>query len=193
MFLFAILKIVIYILLDMTKWNYLQEKKKTAKEKEYENIKNKYRNRNTEANETVAKSANLQPNHGSEEPVPDRSATLSPNMALGHSPAPSPLPSPTLSNKSENKSRSFSAGSSIKKASSKIKSSLKVTKSEPSTSAAGSALDSVRQGLSERGEKLQQTVERTEELRNRTKDFRSVSRRLKDKQAEKLKKSKLPW
>ena len=56
-----------------------------------------------------------------------------------------------------------------------------------------SDIQKVQKGLSEREDLLHDVVEKTEELQQNTRHFRSVSRRLKDKQAQKLRKTKLPW
>ena len=51
----------------------------------------------------------------------------------------------------------------------------------------------VGMGLAKRDETLKKTDTKAAELNEDTRNFRSLSRRLKDKQAEKLKNSKLPW
>eukprot|EP00116_Pleurobrachia_bachei_P013627 sb/3473889/ len=51
----------------------------------------------------------------------------------------------------------------------------------------------VRELLAERGDKLSAIENQTEEVKSRSKHMRSLSKKLKDKQAAKLAKSKLPW
>ena len=54
-------------------------------------------------------------------------------------------------------------------------------------------VDRVRELLAERADKLSAIERQTEEVKVRSKHMRSLSKKLKDKQAAKLAKSKLPW
>ena len=48
-------------------------------------------------------------------------------------------------------------------------------------------------GLAKRGDAMMKMEDKSEELSENTKKFRSLSKKLKEKQAEKLSKSKIPW
>ena len=153
------------------------KKASVSKEKQYEDILNKYRK--SSATPQQPPNENCPP--VSTEPLP----------AVPESPTPSNTVSRTSSDSQYVKS---------KKNSTKSKSNLKGSQSAPpvplsqNTNFEGAeSIQKVQQGLSERKDLLEDVVEKTEELQQNTRHFRSVSKRLKDKQAQKLKKSKLPW
>ena len=51
----------------------------------------------------------------------------------------------------------------------------------------------VGMGLAKRDDTLKETVDKTSELNDKTRHYRSLSKKLREKQEEKLKRSKLPW
>ena len=51
----------------------------------------------------------------------------------------------------------------------------------------------VGMGLAKRNETLKKTVDKSDELNNSTRHYRSLSKKLKEKQEAKLRNSKLPW
>ncbi|KAL5246685.1 hypothetical protein ACHWQZ_G018787 [Mnemiopsis leidyi] len=155
----------------------MRKGKKSSKEKQYEDILNKYRKTSAPPQQSIGEQLDpvscelADPVPESQDIVKTVSRTTSYNQY-------------TLSNKSSVKS----------------KSNLKGSQSAPSAHVSSSSdaikdteIQKVQKGLSERGDLLQDVAEKTEELQQNTRHFRSVSKRLKDKQAQKLKKTKLPW
>lgn len=150
-------------------------KEKASKEKQYDDILNKYRKSSTSPQEPA--NENNMPT--SSEPSLQASESSAQGVPVA---------------------RTSSDSSFIK---SKKKSSLKGSQSAPPRPPAPlsqrvnfeaeSDIQKVQQGLSERKDLLQDVSEKTEELQQNSRHFRSLSKRLKDKQAQKLKKSKLPW
>ena len=155
----------------------MRKGKKTNKEKQYEDIMNKYRRTSAPPQQSTSERP---------DPVPCDLAD--------------PIPEHQDSNKTVTRTTSDSQYSKSKNNSVKSKSNLKNSQSAPSASMSSNSdavreneVQKVQKGLSERGDLLQDVAEKTEELQQNSRHFRSVSKRLKDKQAQKLKKTKLPW
>lgn len=155
----------------------MRKGKKSSKEKQYEDILNKYRKTSAPPQQSIGEQL---------DPVSCELAD--------------PVPESQDSVKTVSRTTSYNQYTLSNKSSVKSKSNLKGSQSAPSAHVSSSfdaikdtEIQKVQKGLSERGDLLQDVAEKTEELQQNTRHFRSVSKRLKDKQAQKLKKTKLPW
>ena len=153
-----------------TAMNKKESKKKAAKEQEYRNVLDKYRKK-------------ASPDQGAENANVTVKVTPTSNVVRSNSSA-------SGKHKADPKNKLILQSQSCVEPYSKAKQSTVITNVNNLTD---SGLSKVQQGLSERGDKLKKTEEKTEELVNNARHHRSLSRKLKEKQAEKLKKSKLPW
>ena len=146
-----------------------KSKKQSVKEKQYEDVLNKYRKSSVQPEQSQVTNENAVPvNNANSKPAEN------PPMQV-----------------SRCKSEPPQAATKKTK-----KLSLKGSQSSPSSKdavEAGSAVQKVQAGLSEREDLLQQVTETTEKLQENTRHMRSLSKRLKDKQSQKLKKSKIPF
>lgn len=149
-----------------------KDKKQSIKEQQYEDVLNKYRKSSDQQVSSQVTNENA-----------------APQVQSGADPTPADTPLKQVSRSSSEPTQSNAKKSK--------KSSLKGSQSAPTSknvnSEADSGIQKVQAGLSEREDLLQQVTETTEKLQENTRHMRSLSKRLKDKQSQKLKKSLVPW